>query len=107
MALVDLLLSVVTSWLAIPAAIAIVLGWYLYAYFVTFSHLRGLPAPFPAQFTNLWLLYVCRRGARYKTMHRLHKELGPVIRIAPNHVSILDDDAIPIIYGHGNGFLKS
>lgn len=107
MALVDLLLSAVTSWLTVPATIALVLAWYLYSYFVTFGHLRHLPAPFPAQFTNLWLLYVCRRGERYKVMHRLHKERGPVIRIAPNHVSIADDDAIPIIYGHGNGFLKS
>jgi len=29
------------------------------------------------------------------------------VRIQPNHVSVADADAIPIIYGHGNGFLKS
>ncbi|KAK7431850.1 hypothetical protein QQZ08_001468 [Neonectria magnoliae] len=103
MALVDLLLS----WWSVPLGLAILVVSYLYSYFVTFGHLRGLPSPFPAQFSNLWLLYVCRRGVRYSVMHKLHQQLGPVIRIAPNHVSIADDEAIPVIYGHGNGFLKS
>lgn len=39
-------------------------------------------------------------------MDDLHKKYGKVVRIQPNHVSIADDSAIPIIYGHGNGFLK-
>ncbi|KAM5352762.1 hypothetical protein ACJ41O_005484 [Fusarium nematophilum] len=103
MALVDLLLS----WWSLPLAAAAFLLTYLYAYFVTFGHLRGIPAPFPAQFSNLWLLYVCRRGERYAVMDKMHKKLGPVVRIQPNHTSIFDDSAIPIIYGHGNGFLKS
>lgn len=81
--------------------------YYLYPYFVTFGYLQGIPAPFPAQFTNLWLLSVCRRGKRYLVVDEMHKRLGPVIRIQPNHVSIADDEAIQIIYGHGNGFLKS
>ncbi|KAI0634825.1 cytochrome P450 monooxygenase pc-bph [Trametes polyzona] len=29
------------------------------------------------------------------------------VRIAPNHLSIADPDALPIVYGHGNGTLKS
>ncbi|KAK5084291.1 hypothetical protein LTR05_005367 [Lithohypha guttulata] len=36
-----------------------------------------------------------------------HKKYGKVVRIQPNHVSIADDSAINIIYGHGNGFLKA
>ncbi|KAJ3513110.1 hypothetical protein NM208_g15231 [Fusarium decemcellulare] len=103
MALVDLLLS----WWSLPLAVGALLATYLYAYFVTNSAIRGIPAPFPAQFSNLWLLYVCRRGGRYAVMDKMHKKLGPVVRIQPNHTSIADDSAIPIIYGHGNGFLKS
>ncbi|KAF9877254.1 hypothetical protein CkaCkLH20_05520 [Colletotrichum karsti] len=103
MALIELLIS---PWA--PALLAIgLVAYYVYPYFVTFGHLRDIPAPFPAQFTNFWLLYVVRRGDRYSTVDKLHKELGPVVRIQPNHVSIADDDAIQIIYGHGNGFLKS
>lgn len=103
MAIVDLLLS----WWALPIGVGVLVSTYLYAYFVTYGYLRGIPAPFPAQFSNLWLLYVCRRGERYDVMDKIHKEMGPVVRIQPNHVSIADDEAIPIIYGHGNGFLKS
>ncbi|KAK3370524.1 putative benzoate 4-monooxygenase cytochrome P450 [Podospora didyma] len=83
------------------------LAWYLLPYLVTFKHLRRIPAPFPAQFSNLWLLWVCRRGDRYDTVDKLHKKLGPVVRLQPNHVSINDDEAILAIYGHGNGFTKS
>ncbi|KAK7920730.1 Benzoate 4-monooxygenase [Apiospora marii] len=81
--------------------------YYAVPYFTTFGHLRKIPAPFPASWTNLWLLYVCRRGKRYLSVDEIHKKLGPVVRIQPNHVSIADDEAIQIIYGHGNGFLKS
>lgn len=36
-----------------------------------------------------------------------HTHPGPIVRIAPNHISIADPDALNIIYGHGNGALKS
>lgn len=103
MAVLTLLSSPWTPVLALVAVAA----YYLYPYLVTYSALRSLPAPFPAQFTNLWLLSVVRRGDRYSTMDEIHERLGPVVRIQPNHVSIADDAAIPLIYGHGNGFLKS
>jgi benzoate 4-monooxygenase len=103
MALVHLILS---PWALALAPIALVL-YYLLPYFTTYDKLRGIPAPFPAQFSNLWLLYVCRRGKRYKYADEVHQKLGPVVRIQPNHVSIADDEAIQAIYGHGNGFLKS
>ena len=103
MAIVDLLFT----WWSLPIGVAVLIGTYLYSYFITYGHLRDIPAPFPAQFSNLWLLYVCRRGGRYRVVDEVHKKLGPVVRIQPNHTSIADADAIPIIYGHGNGFLKS
>jgi benzoate 4-monooxygenase len=69
--------------------------------------IRDIPSPFPAAWTNLWLLYQCRRGKRYLAVHEAHKKYGKLVRIQPHHVSIADADAIPQIYGHGNGFLKS
>ncbi len=39
-------------------------------------------------------------------MDEAHKKYGKFVRIQPNHVSIADADAIQIVYGHGNGFLK-
>lgn len=103
MALINLLIS---PW-ALAAALVAFIAYYIYPYFVTNGHLRSIPAPFPAQFTNWWLLYACRRGKRYLIVDEVHKKLGPVVRIQPDHVSIADDEAIPIIYGHGNGFLKA
>ncbi|KAH8908565.1 cytochrome P450 [Coniochaeta sp. PMI_546] len=103
MAVLNLLVS--------PWAPAVLLAglafYYLFPYFVTYRHLRKIPAPFPAQFTNFWLLYTTRRGRRYLTVHDVHKKLGPVVRIQPNHVSVADDNAIQAILGHGNGMLKS
>ncbi|CAE7000848.1 Cytochrome P450 3A3 [Pyrenophora teres f. teres] len=69
--------------------------------------IRNIPAPFPAAWTNLWLLWQCRQGKRFLAVHEAHKKYGKVVRIQPHHVSIADADAIPQIYGHGNGFLKS
>jgi len=68
--------------------------------------IKDIPAPFPAAFTNLWLLLQARQGKRYLAVDNAHKKLGQMVRIQPHHVSIADADAIPIIYGHGNGMLK-
>ncbi|KAH6975208.1 cytochrome P450 [Ilyonectria sp. MPI-CAGE-AT-0026] len=103
MALINVLIS---PW-APAAVLAAVVAYYLFPYLVTFGALRGIPAPFGAQFSNFWLLSACRRGKRYELVDQVHKKLGPVVRIAPNHVSIADASAINAIYGHGNGFLKS
>ena len=80
--------------------------YYLLPY-IRNKALTGVPAPFPAQFTNLWLMWQCRKGKRYRAVDAAHKKYGKVVRIQPNHVSIADPDAIQIIYGHGNGFLKA
>ncbi|KAI1352859.1 cytochrome P450 [Xylaria sp. FL0043] len=101
------IVSLLASPLTLAAAVVAIIGYYAYAYFVTYSQIRDVPAPFPAQLSNWWLLYACRRGKRYLIVDEVHKKLGPVVRIQPNHISIADDEAIQIIYGHGNGFLKS
>lgn len=100
------LTEILSSPLSLAAVPAILIAYYLYAYHVTYPALKGIPAPFPAQFTNLWLMLVVRRGNRYEVVDELHKKLGPVVRIQPNHISVADDEAIQVIYGHGNGFLK-
>lgn len=103
MAVVTLLFS---PWAPVALVVALFAS-YLLSYFVTYRPLSRIPAPFPAQFTNLWLLLVCRFGNRSGVVDKLHKKLGPVVRIQPNHVSIADDAAIQVVYGHGNGFLKT
>ena len=33
--------------------------------------------------------------------------VGKIVRLAPNHVSIAEPDALGVVYAHGNGALKS
>lgn len=69
--------------------------------------IQDVPGPLLAKFSNLWYMYECRMTRRYLTVFGLHKKYGKFVRITPNQVSIADPDAIPIVYGHGTGFLKS
>lgn len=80
--------------------------YYLLPYLARWRWL-AIPSPFPASFTNLWLLYQCRRRRRYLAVDQAHEKYGKIVRIQPHHVSIADVGAIQFIYGHGNGFLKS
>lgn len=95
----------VTTLLSAWTLILLPVLYYLLPYLRNRS-LRRIPGPFPAAFSDLWLLYQARRGRRYLAVDNAHKKYGVLVRIAPNHVSVADADAIPQIYGHGNGFLK-
>ena len=68
--------------------------------------IRHIPGPKLAIFSNLWLLYQCRWGRRYLAVDQAHKRLGPLVRIQPDHISIADPEAIPVIYSHTGGWLK-
>jgi benzoate 4-monooxygenase len=96
-----------TSLLLTPYTILLFPVLYYLLPYLRAWQIRSIPSPFPASFTNLWLLYQCRRGRRYLAVDALHKKYGKLVRIQPHHISIADASAIPIIYGHGNGLLKS
>jgi benzoate 4-monooxygenase len=97
----------ILSWLFSPYVLALIPIYYYILPYLKAWDLHDIPSPFLASWTNLWLLYQCRRGRRYKAVDDAHKKYGPLVRIQPHHVSIADANAIPIVYGHGNGFLKS
>lgn len=80
--------------------------WYYLLPWFKNKSIRDIPGVWIAAFSNLWLLYQCRKGKRYIAVDEAHKKYGPLVRIQPNHVSVADDQAINSIYGHGNGFLK-
>ncbi|KAI1007431.1 Benzoate 4-monooxygenase [Podosphaera aphanis] len=81
--------------------------YYIIPYTSLYVDLRDIPGPIFARFSNLWLLWQARRGKRYLVIDAAHKKYGKLVRIQPNQVSIADETAIPAVYGHGNGFLKS
>lgn len=84
-----------------------VLLYYLIPYVWTYRSLRSVPGPFLARFTNLQNMYKSRTSTRTMWIYNNHKKYGNVVRLAPNHVSIAHEEAISVVLGHGNGFLKS
>ncbi|KAK2461176.1 hypothetical protein APHAL10511_006703 [Amanita phalloides] len=90
--------------LALPAAFFLVhfIPWLLDS-----RAIRAYPGPFLAKFSDSWIAYVSKMGHRSETVHKAHQKYGPIVRIAPNHISIADPDALNAVYGHGNGARKS
>ncbi|KAF9225866.1 cytochrome P450 [Gyrodon lividus] len=68
---------------------------------------RRIPGPLLAKFSDIWLGWIASQGHRSDVVHELHKKHGTFVRLAPNHVSIADPEALQIVYAHGNGSLKS
>jgi len=83
------------------------LAFHVVPYIVDPYKARKYPGPFLAKFSDAWLGWVSKKGHRSEVVHNLHKKYGPIVRLAPNHVSIADPDALNTIYAHGNGALKS
>ncbi|CAL8584006.1 hypothetical protein XPA_009616 [Xanthoria parietina] len=75
-------------------------------YFHDRRQLRRFPSFSVSGITPLWLMYHSWRGKRFAAVDKAHEALGPVVRIAPNHVSFSDPSAYKDIYGHGSPILK-
>lgn len=70
------------------------------------KHLRRFPSPSYAGLSSIWRIHKNLHYKHYLAIHEAHKELGTHVRIAPNHVSVSDPQALQDIYGHGAGLLK-
>ncbi|KAJ5983857.1 hypothetical protein N7481_005956 [Penicillium waksmanii] len=103
MALLTLLFSPFAMAVAIPISLTL---YYILPYFTTYRHINKVPGPFSASFSNIWIGLSARRGRKYAAVDWAHRQYGKVVRIGFNHVSIADETALKIVYGHGNGFLK-
>ncbi|KAJ5962596.1 pisatin demethylase [Penicillium viridicatum] len=69
--------------------------------------LRDIPGPELAKYTRLWKLNSVWKGNHHNTAIDLHRKHGALVRIGPNHVSVGDPSAIPVIYGLNKGFTKT
>ncbi|KXG46432.1 Cytochrome P450 [Penicillium griseofulvum] len=72
-----------------------------------FSPLRDVKSPILTRYTRLWELYKNWQGQLELVTVALHKQYGPIVRLAPNRYSISDPTAIRTIYGPGSKFSKS
>ncbi|KAL4892493.1 cytochrome P450 [Aspergillus ambiguus] len=72
------------------------------------SPIAKVPGPWYTLFTGLIIKYHEFTATRRVFIHELHKQYGPVVRIAPNEVSFASLDAIREIYASGgSGYDKT
>ncbi|KAI5360640.1 putative cytochrome P450 [Septoria linicola] len=69
--------------------------------------LRKIPGPLLARATELWRTSKYARGNWHDDILDLHRQYGPVVRIAPNEVSFVDKEALVKVYGHSTGTRKT
>ncbi|KAK0434863.1 cytochrome P450 monooxygenase [Desarmillaria tabescens] len=93
--------------LIVSSGLTIALLVHLVPYLVDSHGLRSYPGPLVAKFSDAWLGCVSYKGHRSEIIHDLHMRYGSFVRIAPNHISVARADALSVVYGHGNGALKS
>src|SRR3978361_1104922 len=66
-----------------------------------------IPGPKIYALTGWRLAYDDYRGTRTRTIHKLHQQYGPVVRIGPNEVHFNSLTALRKIYGAGSGFERT
>jgi hypothetical protein len=95
-----------TSPLLCLAGFVFCIGWIYVLYSIFLHPLRKVPGPFLAQFTELWRSTRYFQGTWHIDILKLHRQYVPVVRVAPNEVSIVSPDLIKTVYSHQKGTLK-
>ncbi|KAK4164391.1 putative cytochrome P450 pisatin demethylase-like protein [Cladorrhinum sp. PSN259] len=80
-------------------------SWIIYARW--FHPYSKYPGPFLASISRLWIAKEVAKGTSYISIKKWHDKYGPIVRIAPDEVEILDPAAIKQIYGAGTSFTKT
>ena len=94
------LVSEILSSKLISAALVTVTLLSLYIVYCRFwSPLAGIPGPFTASLSRLWLVQQSRAGSMHRTMIELHRRHGQTVRIGPNEVSVTHPEVIKKVYG--------
>jgi hypothetical protein len=65
-----------------------------------------IPDPALAAYTKFWRLHNVYKGHVHLTAIDLHRKYGPLVRIAPNHVSVADPKMIPVFCSNREDFTK-
>ncbi|KAH0842250.1 Pisatin demethylase [Fonsecaea pedrosoi] len=96
--------SYIRSHLGLTVTVCVVL------YFISQRYktgLRHIPGPFVASFSGFWRAWEVAKGDWHVKNLELHRQYGPLVRIAPNVISVSDPDALRVIYGLNSGFTKT
>ncbi|KAL8910656.1 MAG: hypothetical protein Q9171_004072 [Xanthocarpia ochracea] len=92
----------------IPAAFSLLVCLYVLraAYLEHINPLRNISGPWLAKYTRVWLWKAITSRDWHRTIAALHRQHGPVIRIAPNEYSIDDPEAAKVIFRSRNQLEK-
>jgi len=71
------------------------------------SPLRKYPGPFLASFSRLWKVISIAKGSTHLDHIDLHRKYGPVVRIAPDEVSLSSPEAARLLLSAGKRFFKT
>jgi hypothetical protein len=87
-------------------ATALLLFAFLLVYRIFLHPLSHIPGPFAARTTELWRTSRYFRGTWHKDILELHRRYGPVVRVSPNEVSVVDADALTTVWGFSKPAVK-
>ncbi|KAK3687839.1 cytochrome P450 [Podospora appendiculata] len=71
------------------------------------SPLRKYPGPFLASFSRLWKVISIAKGNTHLEHIELHRKYGPIVRIAPNELSLASPEAARTLLSAGKRFFKT
>ncbi|KAF4550341.1 Cytochrome P450-like protein 23 [Elsinoe fawcettii] len=94
-----------TAALAVCIGVLALIGTTLYRRFL--HPLAHIPGPPLAKITGAWRDTHYWRGNWHEDVLALHRKYGPVVRIAPNELSVVDQQAMKLLYGHGHNTAKT
>ncbi|KAK6073810.1 hypothetical protein SCUP515_06732 [Seiridium cupressi] len=69
--------------------------------------LSAVPGPFPARLSSIWITRKYMGKSWHEDVVDLHKRYGRVVRITPNEVSVVDEQAMKSLYSHRQNTAKS
>ena len=86
----------------LAAVIVIFVSYHLFLYPALLSPLAKIPnAHWSTPYSRLWVLHIRFTKKENRTLLAAHKRLGPVVRVAPNELSIDDVDCVRTVYSGG------
>ncbi|KAJ6437475.1 hypothetical protein O9K51_10033 [Purpureocillium lavendulum] len=72
-----------------------------------FNPRSHVPGPWYTRFTAIPAIYLGVRGNRFRWVHRLHAVYGPIVRVSPDEVSVVDIEAWAQVHKMGSEFRKT
>ncbi|KAF2169488.1 hypothetical protein M409DRAFT_20702 [Zasmidium cellare ATCC 36951] len=103
------LLENITSdsiYLTLPATLLVAAVGIIF-YRLSLHPLAHFPGPFEAKLSGSWRNRHYWQGQWHEDVVQLHKKYGPAVRIAPNELSLVDADALRLLYNHGTKAVKT